>query len=167
MSFLRASAVAVVSVALVVGLVEAPHLREPGRSERSGIRLAPDADSTATDADWTYSARSTTVRRTPPSITIEPRTRGLQLISRPLALVEGACYDVSVELAARGDIKLVLLSEFADRKLQAADVAPSATPRPVRLTFEAADSRLTLAIAAAYRNASAVLGESTISPRAC
>jgi hypothetical protein len=165
---LRTAAVAAVAVALVLGLLDAHRLTEPGRSERDGIRLAAEAGAhTAADADWTYAPAKTRVRRDTGSFTIEPRQRGLQLISRPLALVEGRCYEARIQLATRGNVALILLSEYADEKLQEYKVEPSTMPRTAHVRFDAVSSRLTLGVVAKERSARATVGASTISPRPC
>lgn len=168
MTLLRAASILSVAVALGVGLVEAPRLLEPGRSERDGVRLAPEAaGNTAADADWTYPPLTTTVHRRTGSFTVEARVAGLQLISRPLALVEGKCYAVRLLFASGGDYSLAVLSGSADEVLVTHGIEPSSSLRPQTLTFSAGAPRLSLGVIATKHGSRAVVGPGDILPISC
>lgn len=168
MTRLRVVAVASVSVALVAGAAGSPRLLEPGRSERDGIGLAPQAAAnTGAASDWTYSPASTTVRQHRRSLSIRSHAESLQLLSRQLALVEGDCYTARVQFATAGGFELALLSATADVILQKQEVEASPVLRPATLEFVATRGRLTLAIVSVGPSVEATLGASTISPRPC
>ena len=166
---MRIVSICAVALAVTVGVAQAPRLLEPGRSEREGIVLPPHVVGATrdVDADWSHDATRAAVRADEASVTLEATAAGLQLVSRPLAVVPDRCYVARLELATSQRMMLAVLTSTADSVLYETDVLPSAVLRPSRLEFRSEGPRLTLALFAQQAGTITILGNATLRPRRC
>ena len=169
MTPLRIVTATVLAGLVALGVAGAPRLLEPGRSERSGVILAPtlSGETGGIPADWTHDGSRAVARRADGFVTLRSSRRGLQIASRQIAVALDRCYVARLRLAATKGVTFALLDGSATDVLLARRMPPS--PRPVTrsFTFQARERRVTLALVATRPGASLKLGKTTVLPQAC
>jgi hypothetical protein len=141
-------AIATITAAVVVGVLDYHRVLDPGRAERDGVtlNLLVDRGNEFVPNDW-YTAGGADITTGHGVLRIVARADGWALESRILPLLSGDCYRVEVRAASSRGVAVIAAYDAELTRFSSYAPLPAAMGR-ASFIVSAADERITLAVAA-------------------